>query len=65
VLAALAALALGHFSMGTEGVIIAFEPSLLTAMWGLAASLVAGLFAGIFPAWQATRSEIVAALRHV
>jgi putative ABC transport system permease protein len=62
---ALAALALGHFSMGTEGVIIAFEPSFVTAMWGLAAAFAAGVLAGIVPAWQATRSEIVAALRHV
>ncbi len=62
---ALAALAFGHFSIGTEGVIIAFEPSLLTAAWGMAAALTAGLFAGILPAWQATRSEIVEALRHV
>jgi putative ABC transport system permease protein len=65
VFVAIAALALGHFSMGTEGIVIAFEPSLPTALWGLTASLAAGVFAGIFPAWQATRSQIVTALRHV
>jgi putative ABC transport system permease protein len=65
VAAAMAMLAFGHFSMGTEGVVIAFQPSLFVAMVGLATAAAAGLLAGVFPAWQATRSEIVAALRHV
>jgi putative ABC transport system permease protein len=65
VAAALAVLSLGHFSMGTEGVIIAFGPSLTVAILGVATAAVAGVLAGVLPAWQATRSEIVAALRHV
>jgi putative ABC transport system permease protein len=65
VAAAIATLAFGHFSMGTEGVVIAFEPSLSVAIIGIATAAAAGLLAGIFPAWQATRSEIVTALRHV
>jgi putative ABC transport system permease protein len=63
VAAALLVLAWGRFSMGTEGVVIAFEPSLTVALLGLTTAAVAGLAAGIFPAWQATRSEIVVALR--
>ena len=62
---ALATLAWGRFSMGTEGVVIAFEPSLSVALLGIATAAVAGLWAGVVPAWQATRSQIVAALRHV
>ncbi len=63
VAAALAMLAWGRFSMGTEGVVIAFQPSLSVAWLGIATAGAAGLVAGVFPAWQATRSEIVAALR--
>jgi putative ABC transport system permease protein len=65
VAAAIATLAVGHFSMGTEGVVIAFEPTLSVALVGVATAAAAGLLAGIFPAWQATRSEIVTALRHI
>jgi putative ABC transport system permease protein len=65
VTAAIAMLAFGRFSMGTEGVVIAFEPSLSVALVGIATAAAAGLLAGVIPAWQATRSEIVLALRHV
>jgi putative ABC transport system permease protein len=65
VAAAIGMLTLGHFSLGTEGVVIAFGPSLSVALIGLATAAGAGLLAGIFPAWQATRSEIVVALRQV
>ena len=65
VAAAIAMLTFGHFSMGTEGVVIAFGPSLSVALVGLATAAGAGLLAGIVPAWQATRSEIVVALRHI
>jgi putative ABC transport system permease protein len=65
VAAAIAALAVGRFSMGTEGVVVAFEPSLSVAVLGVATAAAAGLLAGVVPAWQATRSEIVAALRHI
>ena len=65
VAAAIATLAFGRFSMGTEGVVIAFEPSLSSRPGASRLQRLAGLLAGIFPAWQATRSEIVAALRHV
>jgi putative ABC transport system permease protein len=65
VAAAIATLAFGRFSMGTEGVVIAFEPSLSVALFGIVTAAAAGFLAGVFPAWQAARSEIVTALRHV
>jgi putative ABC transport system permease protein len=63
--AAMAVLAFGHFSIGTEGVVVAFGPSFSVALFGLATAALTGLAAGVFPAWQATQSEIVTALRHV
>lgn len=65
VAAATAALAWGGLAVGTEGVSIAFLPSPRLATTGLAVSLGVGLLAGIVPAWQAARAEIVAALRYV
>lgn len=62
---ALAILAISGMAVGTEGVTIAFRASTMLALTGFAVSLVVGLLAGLFPAWQAARAEIVASLRHV
>jgi len=51
------------FSIGTEGVAIALEPSLRLAVLGAVVSAAVGLLAGLAPAYQAARTEIVAALR--
>ncbi|MBL8827014.1 MAG: ABC transporter permease [Planctomycetaceae bacterium] len=56
-------LAWGGFSVGAEGVTIAFQPSLDMLVTGGAVSLVVGVLAGIVPGWQAARAEIVTALR--
>jgi putative ABC transport system permease protein len=63
--AALGALAWSKLAVGTEGVTIAFTPSLSLGLTGLAVTLAVGLLAGLVPAWQAARAEIVASLRHV
>lgn len=63
-----AALVTLHFSglaVGAEGVSIAFAPSPTLALTGLGASLLVGLLAGIVPALQAARAEIVTSLRAV
>lgn len=53
------------FSVGAEGVTIAFQPSWELAISGAIITLVVGVLAGIAPGWQAARTEIVAGLRHV
>lgn len=50
-------------SLSTEGVSIDFEASPQLVAWGLRLSLVVGLVAGLIPAWQAGRAEIVSSLR--
>jgi putative ABC transport system permease protein len=62
---ALAVLTWQKVAIGTEGITIAFLPSFAVAMTGLAVSVGVGLFAGVVPAWQAGRSEIVTSLRAV
>jgi putative ABC transport system permease protein len=57
-------LAWSGMSLAAEGVTIAFQPSWGIALQGAAASLVIGVLAGLAPAWQAARTEIVMALRH-
>jgi putative ABC transport system permease protein len=52
-----------NLSLGTEGILIAFLPSMSLAATGLGVSAVVGLAAGLIPAWQASRAEIVPALR--
>ncbi|TWT29753.1 FtsX-like permease family protein [Posidoniimonas corsicana] len=59
-----AILALTGMSVAAEGVTIAFEPSLALAMQGVAVAVVVGILAGLAPGWQASRTEIVSALRH-
>jgi len=51
------------FSIGTEGITIAFKPSLSLAVSGAVVSAVVGVLAGLAPGYQAARTEIVAALR--
>jgi putative ABC transport system permease protein len=53
----------GDFSVGAEGVTIAFRPSVQIGLLGLAVAFAVGLIAGIVPGWQAARTEIVSALR--
>jgi len=50
-------------ALGTEGILIAFLPSWSLALTGFAVSALVGLVAGLVPAWQASRAEIVPALR--
>ncbi len=64
VLAALIVLKFSSLSVGAEAVTIAFTPSLELAMTGLIVALITGILAGILPAIQAARTEIVSGLRH-
>jgi putative ABC transport system permease protein len=63
--AALATLAWSGLAVGTEGVTVAFAPSPRLAGVGVAVALGVGVLAGLVPAWQAARAEIVTSLRHV
>jgi putative ABC transport system permease protein len=51
------------FTLSTEGVSIDFVASPALALWSLAMAVGVGLLAGIIPAWQAGRAEIVTSLR--
>jgi putative ABC transport system permease protein len=61
--AALVILSTRSMALGTEGILITFLPSLTLCGTGLAAALAVGILAGILPALQAARAEIVPALR--
>jgi len=63
VAAAMLVLKISSLSVGAEAVTVAFTPSFWLATNGLIVALIAGLLAGIAPAWQAAHTEIVAALR--
>ena len=63
--AALGVLAWSGLAIGAEGVTIAFSPSPALALVGLAVTAAVGVLAGLVPAWQAARAEIVTSLRHV
>jgi putative ABC transport system permease protein len=65
VLLALAVLGWSGLAIGTEGVTIAFVPSVRLGLSGLFVSLGIGVLAGLVPAWQAARAEIVSSLRYV
>ena len=56
-------LQLSSLSVGAEAVTIAFTPSFRLAGMGLIVSSVAGVLAGIAPAWHAAHTEIIPALR--
>lgn len=62
---AMAALSWSGLAVGAEAVTIPFEPSWELAGIGLGVSILTGLAAGFFPAWQAARAEIVPALRQM
>ncbi|MCO6046512.1 ABC transporter permease [Aeoliella sp. ICT_H6.2] len=64
VLASTAILSTTGMSIAAEGVTIAFEPSLVLATQGLVVAIAVGILAGLVPGWQASRTEIVPALRH-
>ncbi|MFO0966734.1 MAG: ABC transporter permease [Gemmataceae bacterium] len=52
-------------SIGTEGVMIAFAPSWSLALMGLMMTVAVAILAGLAPALQAARADIVASLRQV
>jgi len=60
---AIAILAWSGLSVGAEGVTIAFRPSWTLASIGIGISLSVGVAAGVIPALQAARTQIVTALR--
>lgn len=62
---AIAILQMSHLALGTEGILIAFLPSLSLAGLSVGVSGIVGLLAGLAPAWQAARAEIVSALKFV
>jgi putative ABC transport system permease protein len=53
----------GGLAIGAEGVTIAFRPSYYIAISSIAVSIAVGLIAGIVPAMQTARVEIVSTLR--
>ncbi|MGI9430412.1 MAG: ABC transporter permease [Bythopirellula sp.] len=63
VAAAMSVLKMSSLSVGAEAVTVAFTPSIRLATAGLIVAVIAGLLAGIAPAWRAARTEIVPALR--
>lgn len=62
---AMATLSWKGLAVGSEGVTIAFSASPLLALSGLVVTMAVGMLAGLVPAWQAARAEIVASLRSV
>ncbi|MFI4852745.1 MAG: ABC transporter permease [Gimesia chilikensis] len=62
---ALITLKLSSLSVGAEAVTVAFIPSFRLAGIGLLLALFTGMGAGVVPAWYASRTEIVPALRSV
>lgn len=52
-----------RMAVGAEAVTIAFTPTYRLAATGVVVSLLTGILAGLAPAWQASRIDIVPALR--
>ena len=65
VVVAMFVLQLSSLSVGAEAVTIAFTPSFTLAGTGLVVAFLTGILAGVMPAWQAARADIVTGLRHV
>jgi putative ABC transport system permease protein len=63
-LLALILLTFGGLAIGAEGVTIAFRPSWSMALQASGISLIVGIAAGVIPAINAARAEIVTALRN-
>ena len=61
--ASLVILQTSGLALGTEGILITFLPSVSLALTGLVVAALVGLLAGVIPAWQAARADIVPALR--
>jgi putative ABC transport system permease protein len=61
---ALVVLAWSRLAIAAQGVTITFTPSVSLALIGLVVTLAIGVLAGFVPAWQASRAEIVSALRY-
>jgi putative ABC transport system permease protein len=60
---ALLVLTAGGLAIGTEGVALAFRPSLPLGVAGILVSLATGVLAGVTPAWHAARAHIVLSLQ--
>jgi putative ABC transport system permease protein len=60
---AMLTLEVSSLSVGAEAVTIAFTPSLRLALTGVTVAAIAGILAGVVPAWRASRTDIVPALR--
>ncbi len=60
---AMAVLQVSSLSVGAEAVTIAFTPSVRLAASGMLVALLTGIIAGVAPAIQAARTEIVTGLR--
>ena len=65
VIVAMVVLRLSSLSVGAEAVTIAFTPSINLAATGLVVAFLTGVLAGVLPAIQAARAEIVEGLRQV
>lgn len=63
--AAVAALRYTSFSLSVDGLSIPIDADAVTLLIGLAFSVALGVLAGMLPAWQASRREIVACFRAV
>ena len=63
VLTATIFLHLQSITIGNEGLALAFIPSFSVWVTGIALSLILGILAGIYPAWQASKNSIAQNLR--
>ncbi len=60
---AYAALAFGRFSLGAEGVLVEFQPSLTVALSAIVAAAFVGVAAGFVPALAVSRRSIVEGMK--
>jgi putative ABC transport system permease protein len=51
------------FTVGNEGLTLAFVPSFMTVASGFAVAVALGFLASLYPAWKAARLPIVASIR--
>ena len=51
------------FTLGNEGQTLAIRPDAFVVLTGIAASLLLGLLASLWPAWRAMRQPIVESLK--
>jgi putative ABC transport system permease protein len=62
---AMVTLSWSKLAIAAEGVTISFAPSIGLLTTGLAVTAAVGILAGLVPAWQAARADIVQSLRHI